>query len=95
MSDAALPVKTVDRSEFQAQVEQLLHEVTHEKIRLTIEEDGKPVAILTPADVDERERARGRFLDQVEEMQRRANLSEEEAERLADEAVRAARSRRP
>jgi PHD/YefM family antitoxin component YafN of YafNO toxin-antitoxin module len=93
MSQANPAENTVNRTEFQEQVEKLLNEVTHEKIRLTIEEDGQPVAVLAPAEFDERRRARSRFLRQIEEMQRRANLSEEEAEQLALEAVQAVRSR--
>lgn len=94
MSLSRPPIKTVNRREFQEQFEQLLNEVTHDNLELTIEEDGRAVAVLTPANVDERREARRRFIEQVDEMQQRASLSEEEAEELALEAVEAVRRAR-
>lgn len=81
----------VDRSEFRERFEQLLDQVTRDGTHLTIEEDGQPVAVLSPPESEKRRQARTRFLKRVEQAQKRANLSAEEAESLADEAVRAAR----
>lgn len=85
--------KTVSREEAQDQFQELLDQVTRDKTPITIEVDGNPVAIMTPFEYYERRQARRRFLDMVERAQRRSNLSAEEADELAREAVESARER--
>lgn len=65
-----------------------------DKIQVTIEEVGEPVAVVTPIEAHRRRLARHRFLSKVEKTQQRVNLSAEEADALALEAVAVVRKRR-
>ena len=57
-----------------------------------VEREGRPVAALIPIAIYEQwKRDRDAFFQQMEAASQRANLSPEEADRLADEAVRWAR----
>lgn len=87
-------VMTVSRDEAERRFEELLRQVTNDKIQITIEEDGEPVAVVTPIDEHRRRQARHRFLSKVEEIQKRMNLTAEEADELAREAVQAVRRQR-
>ena len=63
------------------------------KIHLTIVDEGEPVAAIMPLQsAREWEADRQRFFDTLREMQAAANLTPDEAEELAREAVEAARS---
>jgi len=93
MRDAKPTMKTVTTVEAQEQFEQLIREVASGTTSLTIEEDGEPLAIVLPFDqVARRRAARERVMATLSEMQATANVSPEEAEELAREAVEAARA---
>lgn len=85
--------KTVTKAEAQARFDEIIAQVAAGEVELTIEEDGRPIAMLVPFDLSARQRvARERIRLAFEEMQEAANLSPEEAEDLALEAVRAVRT---
>ncbi len=92
MNQSNPAAKSVSSDEAQRRFEELLQQVTRDKIHLTIEENGTPVAILTPFEDHARREARRRFLGLVEEIQTRADLSADEADDLAREAVAAVRA---
>lgn len=93
MSQPESTMKTVTKAEARRQFDQLISEVASGRTSLTIEEDGKPVAVVLPVDQDaQRRAARKRLMTTIREMQETANLSPEEAEELAREAVRAVRA---
>lgn len=85
--------KTVSREDVQDHFDELLQQAARDNVYLTIEENGRPVAVLTPFDLHERRQARKRFLEMVEEIQEQANLSADDADELALEAIRAIRNR--
>lgn len=85
--------RTVAAKEFDPQTRQLIKEAGQGKIHLTVEEDGEPVAVIMPLEsAQEWSAARQRFFDSIREMQATANLTPEEADELAREAVEAVRS---
>jgi prevent-host-death family protein len=73
---------------------QLLHEVEVKGDRYVVERHGEPVAALVPIEVYKQwKRAREAFFTKIREAAERANLPEEEASALADEAIREVRKR--
>ena len=59
-----------------------------------VERHGEPVAAVVPIEVyDQWKRSREEFFDQWQEIAQRSNLTAEEAEALAEEAVKAIRAR--
>jgi prevent-host-death family protein len=86
--------KTIAASDFEPQVRQLIKEAGRGKFHLTVVEDGEPVAVIMPLESAQAWAAeRRRFFDSIREMRVAANLSAEEADELAREAVEAVRSR--
>ncbi len=84
--------KTVGAFEARRQLGQILKQVSGRGDRYVLEYHGEPVAAVVPIALYEGwKRRREAFFDRLEEMAATADLSPEEAERLAAEAVRAAR----
>ena len=93
MRETAPTMKIVTKAEAQQRFEQLLSEVASGMTSITIEEHGEPLAIVLPFDQDARRRAaRARVMTTLSKMQATANVSPEEAENLAREAVEATRA---
>ena len=85
--------KSITTSTLDADLQQLIRAAGEGKIRMIFEEDGKPVAAVMPVlSAQTWEAERDAFFATFEETAKRADLSEEEAEELALEAVRAVRS---
>ncbi|HLB12691.1 MAG TPA: type II toxin-antitoxin system Phd/YefM family antitoxin [Dehalococcoidia bacterium] len=85
--------KTVPAFEARRNFGKILQEVLSRGDRYVVERHGEPVAALVPIEVYEQwKKARSAFFDKVREVSERANMPPEEAEALADEAVRAIRS---
>ena len=76
------------RNSFRAIVDQ----VQYQGDSYIISRNGKPAAAVVPVEVYEAwKQQRAEFFDLVRRMQKEANLKPKEADRLADEAIRAAR----
>ncbi|MDQ3704129.1 MAG: type II toxin-antitoxin system Phd/YefM family antitoxin [Chloroflexota bacterium] len=72
---------------------ELLAELASDKGELLIQQDADSVFVVLPLDAYDRKRlARERAAQTLEEMGRTANLDPEEADQLAEEAVRWARA---
>ena len=70
----------------------VLEDVVSRGDRVIVEERGVPVAALVPIEMYAKwKRDREAFFDTMEAAARRANMSEEEADELAQEAVEAVR----
>ena len=82
---------TVD--EARRNLEELLDELASNNGELLIELDDGSVCVVLPLDAYDRKRlARESFFGLMEEAARNANMDPEEADKLADEAVRWARA---
>ena len=93
MSQRSMTTKTIAVSELDPETRQLVRDAGEGKIHLTIVDNGDPVAAIMPLQMArEWEAERQRFFDTLRDMQAAANLTPEEAEALAREAVEAARS---
>ena len=85
--------KTITTTMLDPDAQQLIKAAGQGKIRVIFEEDGKPVAAVMPLlSAQAWDAQREAFFATFEETAKRADLSEEEAEELALEAVRAVRS---
>lgn len=75
---------------------ELLEDVAAHGDNVVVERHGKPVAVVVPLRVYEQwQRSREEFFNNMREMAQNANLEPDEADRLAEEAVQWARSRKP
>lgn len=84
--------KQIGTAEAGRQWRQIIDDVSGKDTHFVVEDDGKPVAAVVPMHVYERMRQeRAEFFDGLREMAQRANLSPEEADALAEEAVQAIR----
>lgn len=71
---------------------EVIEDVSGKDTHFVVENDGEPVAAVVPIRVFERmKRERKDFFEGLREMAERANLSPEEADALAEEAVQAIR----
>lgn len=87
--------KTVSELEAQRNFGGILQEVAANGDNIVVEQHGKPVAVVVPVHVYEQwQRSRTRFFERVREAAARANMSPEDAEALAQEAVATVRKRR-
>ncbi len=85
--------KTVAAFDARRQFGKILQEILSRGDRFVVERHGEPVAAVVPIEVYEQwKRSRTAFFDRIRAASERANLSPEEAEALAEEAVRAVRS---
>jgi prevent-host-death family protein len=87
--------KTVSAYEARRNFGKVLNEVAGKGDRIVVEKHGEPVAVVVPVEVYKQwQAARQQYFDTIRKMAEEANVPEEEAERLAVEAVRAVRARR-
>lgn len=85
--------KTVGAFEIRRNFGKVLQNVAARGDKYVVERHGEPVAAVVPMEVYEQwKRSRSRLMEQLRAAQERADLSPEEAEALAAEAVRAART---
>ena len=85
--------KTIGAFEIRRNFGRVLQEVIARGDKYVVERHGDPVAVVVPVEVYEQwKRSRDRLFEQIRTAQERANLSPEEAEALAQEAVQAVRS---
>ncbi len=88
--------KTVGAFEARRNFGEILQEVAARGDRYVVERHGKAVAAVVPVEVYEQwKRARAEFFAKLRALAETANLSPEEADRLASEAVRAVREEPP
>ncbi|HEX6302742.1 MAG TPA: type II toxin-antitoxin system prevent-host-death family antitoxin [Anaerolineales bacterium] len=70
----------------------VVDKVQHQGDAFIISRHGKPAAVVVPVEVYENwKKQRSEFFDLIRDLQERADLDPEEAERLAAEAIAAAR----
>lgn len=80
--------KTVSAFEARRQFGQLLQAVGGRKDRIIVEKHGQAVAVLVPIEVYEQWRAQWEHaFDLLEQAAQRANLADDDADRLAAEAI--------
>jgi len=85
--------KTINSFEVRRSFGKLLQDVAARGDKFIVERHGMPVAALVPVAVYEQwKQSRERFFDVLHAAQEKANLSEEEAMALANEAVQAVRT---
>jgi prevent-host-death family protein len=85
--------KTIGLTRARESFSDLVEQVLYKGDAYVIERRGKPVAAVVPLEVYESwKRERAALFDLIRQAQQGADLVPEEAERLAAEAVRAARS---
>ena len=81
-------------TEAREKLSDLVDRVEHQGDAFIISRHGKPAAAVVPVEVYENwKRQRREFFDLIQQMQERADLEPEEADRIALEAVAAARDR--
>jgi len=93
MSREPIMTKSISTSNLDSDAQQLIKAAGQGKIRVIFEEDGKPIAAVMPvlsAQIWEAEREG--FFATFEGAAKRSDLSDDEAEERALEAVRAVRS---
>ncbi len=84
--------KLVDAVEARRRLGEILRAVSADGDRYVVEDRGEAVAVVVPVDLYERwKRDRDEFFDDLERLGRRASLSPEEADEIAEEAVNAIR----
>lgn len=85
--------KTLSAFEARRNFGKMLQDVAAKGDKIVVERHGEPVAVLVPISVYEQWQCnRTRAYNTLREIAERVNMSEEEAEELAEEAVRWARS---
>lgn len=85
--------KTISAFEARRNFGKMLQDVAAKGDKIVVERHGEPVAVLVPVSVYEQWRCnRVRAYNALREIAERVNMSPEEAEELAEEAVRWARS---
>lgn len=85
--------RKVGAFEARRQFGRILQEVTAKGDRFVVERHGEPVAAVVPIEVYEQwKRARNKFFDRLRAASEQSNLTPEEADHLANEAVEAIRA---
>lgn len=85
--------KIVGAFEIRRNLGKVLQDIAARGDRYIVERHGEPIAAVVPVEVYEQwKRSRNRFFEQLRRAQENANLSPEEAEALADEAVQSIRN---
>ncbi|HEX8682633.1 MAG TPA: type II toxin-antitoxin system Phd/YefM family antitoxin [Ardenticatenaceae bacterium] len=85
--------RTIEALDAGRQFGKVLQEVVATGDQYVVEQHGEPVAAVVPIEVFEQwKRSRSNFFDRVRAISERSGLSPEEADRLAEEAVRAVRA---
>ena len=84
--------RTIGIADTEREITRILQEVIADGENYVVESRGERVAAVVPIEVyDQWKEERAAFLAKIREIQQRANLSPDEAERIADEAVQAVR----
>ena len=84
--------KTIGAFEARRQFGRILQEVLGRGDKYVVERHGEPVAAVVPIEIyEEWKRSRAAFFEIMERAARQANLTPEEADALAEEAVQAVR----
>jgi prevent-host-death family protein len=84
--------KTIGVAEIGQSFGQVLQQIEAKGDKFVIERNGQPVAVIVPLEIyEEWKRHREAFFAKVREIQERIDLSPEEADLLAEEAVKAVR----
>jgi len=87
--------KTVGAFEIRRNFGKVLQNVAARGDKYIVERHGEPVAAVVPVELYEQwKRSRSRLFEQLRRAQENANLSPQEADALANEAVKAARAPR-
>lgn len=87
--------KTVGAVEARRQLGRILREVSGKGDRFVVEYHGEPVAAVVPIELYEQwKRRRNAFFDRLDALAEESDLPPEEADALADDAVRAVREAR-
>lgn len=85
--------KTVGAFEVRRSFGKILQEVAAKGDRVVVERHGEPIAAVVPIDVyNQWKRSRSDFFDRMRRVSEQANLSPEEADQLAADAVKAVRA---
>lgn len=86
--------KTISAAEAGRDLTRFLQEVSAGEDQYVVEADGVPLVVIAPMSSVPDRQDRDRFIEIMERAAANANLSEEEADRLANEAVEEVRSER-
>ncbi len=84
--------KTISAAEAGRDLTRFLREVSAGEDQYIVEADGVPLVVIAPISTVPERQDRDRLIETMERAAANANLSEEEADRLANEAVEAVRS---
>jgi antitoxin (DNA-binding transcriptional repressor) of toxin-antitoxin stability system len=85
--------KTVAADEVSRSLGRILQGVAAHGDHVVVEHDGQPVAAMVPIDLyNQWKRSRADFFQRIDEAARRANLTPDEADQLAADAVAAVRA---
>ena len=85
--------KTIGAFEARRNFGKILQDVMVNCDNVVIERHGEPVAVVVPVEVYKQwQRSRQSYFDKLRAISERVNMSEEEADELIDEAIRAVRS---
>ncbi|MGI8644252.1 MAG: type II toxin-antitoxin system prevent-host-death family antitoxin [Thermomicrobiales bacterium] len=79
--------KTISAAEAGQDLTRFLREVSAGQDQYIVEADGVPLVAVVPMSSVDDTRDRDRFIEQMERAAAHANLSQEEAERLIEEAI--------
>jgi prevent-host-death family protein len=93
MKALELMEKTISAFEARRQFGKLLNDISGKGDRVVVERHGEAVAVVVPIEVYEQwKRSRAEFFDRMRAVADRANLTPQEADELAAEAVGAVRT---
>ncbi|HET9493649.1 MAG TPA: type II toxin-antitoxin system prevent-host-death family antitoxin [Chloroflexia bacterium] len=85
--------KTVSAYEARRNFGKVLNEVAGKGDRIVVEKHGEPVAVVVPVEVYKQwQAARQQYFDTIRKMAEEANVPEEEADALIEEAIKAVRA---
>src|SRR5215216_4058968 len=85
--------KTVGAFEVRRSFGRILQEVSAGGDRVVVERNGQPVAVVVPIDVyNQWKRSRADFFERIRRTSERANLTPDDADQVATDAVRAVRA---
>ncbi len=80
--------KIIGAFEARRQFGKILHEVITKGSQFVVERHGEPVAVVVPVELyDQWKKARSEFFDRLRAVSERANLTPQEADKLANKAV--------
>jgi prevent-host-death family protein len=88
--------KTIGACEVRRSLGRILQEVSVNGDRVVVERNGQPVAAVVPIDVyNQWKRSRAEFFERMRQAAECANLTSDEADRVAAEAIAAVRATQP